>query len=195
MTAFRVATAMQVGMAAMAAMLVASCSNEAASDAAGHALDRAAMAQGLLGKEIAPPTGVFERLQGKARDRMCVVGSEEDGWRFAAEWQATDRSICLTGGMIRVSAGENSSNSSDEENGQHWRMRFHGAQGCDIDLLAQSDRLNFPEALPAACAALCDGKIRLAAAQMDRISWSEEEALQVRMRDADGKIRVGCDIK
>lgn len=189
MAAFRV---VKVAIAAVAATFVASCSNEGASDAAEHALDRAAIAQGLLGEDDAPPTGVFERLQGKTRDRLCVVGSAEDGWRFAAEWRTTDRGSCMTSGTIKVAAAEEP---ADEAAAQRWRVRFHGVPGCDVDVLAQADQIRFPATLPTACAPLCDGKIGLAAAELDRTSWSEEEALKVRLRGADGKVRVNCGQK
>lgn len=161
----------------------------------GGALEMAASERGLLGDQSAEPVGIFERRNGEGRDRICVVGGKDNGsdlggraWRFASELRAKDGGTCLTGGTIRVAEPK-------EEGGPRiWTLRFRGLVHCAVTALEQGDQLILPAHIPANCSALCAGRVDLAGAELDRTSWTQEEAQILRLRRADGRMETACAV-
>lgn len=164
----------------------ASGDDSADQELSGEALEMAARERDLFGALAADPVGIFERRQGDARDRMCVVPDASGAYRFAAELQAKNGGSCLTGGTISPSDG------AEEGDPRQWRVIFQGLDHCAVNVTEQGDQLIFPAHMPASCSALCAGRVNLAGAELDRTSWSEEEARILRLRRADGRMERAC---
>lgn len=154
-----------------------------------HPLELAASERGLINSGPAAPMGIFERRQGAGRERLCVVRSGDEGWRFAAELRAGDGTTCLTRGDLSLHEARQG---RDTDEVRSWKLRFRGLEGCEIDALAQGDILILPDHLPAACSKLCAGRVHLAGAELERTSWADEEARHLRLRGAGGSIWTEC---
>lgn len=193
-------------------LVVASCGNNAPDDDIGRGgmeLERAASERGLFGGEWAEPVGIFERRNGEGRDRMCVTAmpraaaqSEQAGpWRFAMELRTKGGGSCLTGGTLQPAEkeqGEEDKGAADHESGEGalrlWSLRFQGLEDCAVTATEQADQLILPAHMPASCSALCAGRVDLAGAELDRTSWSQDEAVILRLRRADGRMDMACAI-
>jgi hypothetical protein len=171
---------------------LAGCGGTDSPEPSDHALDQAAHDRGLILTEMAQPVGIFERRTRDMRERLCVVGNGDDGWRFAAELAREGGGSCLTGGDLTVSEGK-----GDESDGPHqsWKLRFRGLENCQLEATAQGDALIMPDHMPAACSKLCAGRVSLGGAEMERTSWAEAESLSLRLRGADGSIWTQCGQK
>lgn len=165
----------------------------------GDSLELAAQERGLLGDDMPPPAGIFERRSGDGRDRLCVVGADDGAvggnsgdWRFAAELMTQGQGRCLTSGQLILA------DAKDSENGQarqSWKLRFRGKTGCEVDAMTEGDVLILPDHLPAACSNICAGRVNLQGAELERTSWAEPEARALRLRGADGSIWTDCGHK
>jgi hypothetical protein len=142
---------------------------------------------------------------GDAASGDTADGDTADGegaWRFAMEIKAKDGGSCLTGGTLRV-AEQGSEKNKPKNNGEtrsadevlalrQWSLRFQGLDNCTLTAAEQGDQLILPAHLPASCAALCAGRVDLAGAELDRTSWSQDEAAILRLRRADGRMESAC---
>lgn len=187
-----------------ASLAVASCGDKKSDDMVGRGgqqLEQAASQRGLFGGEQAEPVGIFERRNGDGRDRMCVTAMPSSAnvageWRFAMELRAKDGGSCLTRGTLRRAAKDGGDRQGDggPDVPHHWTLRFQGLENCTILAAEQGDQLIFPAHFPASCSALCAGRVDLAGAELDRTSWSQDEAVILRMRRADGRMDMACKI-
>lgn len=187
-----------------ASLAVASCGDKKSDDMVGRSgqqLEQAASQRGLFGGEQAEPVGIFERRNGDGRDRMCVTAMPSSAslageWRFAMELRARDGGSCLTRGTLRRAAkgGGDRQGERGPDVPHHWMLRFQGLENCTIVAAEQGDQLIFPAHFPASCSALCAGRVDLAGAELDRTSWSQDEAVILRMRRADGRMDLACKI-
>lgn len=187
-------------------LALAACGGTPADDQArqsGQQLEQAATDRGLFGQDWAEPVGIFERRNGDGRDRLCVTQQRSPSgdmaasggpWRFAFEVKAKDGGTCLTGGEIAVGEGteKDGAPAGTEPSKRPWTLRFQGLDNCTVTATEQGDQLIFPAHLPASCSALCAGRVDLAGAELDRTSWSEEEAQILRLRRADGRMKAAC---
>lgn len=177
-----------------AAMLLANCggSDEADIAAQDNQLEMAADERGLIAPDVAAPTGIFERRKGDYRERWCFVPKEDGGknaFRFAAELSMEGGGRCLTSGEAETREARGV---EGELPSQGWRLRFRGAESCEIEANAQGDALILPSQLPAACSKVCAGRVGLAGAEMERTSWAEAEARGLRLGGADGSVWTEC---
>ena len=145
----------------------------------GNPLEKAARARGIVRAEASAPTGVFERSHDLGRDAMCVVPDGAGQWRFALTAAFGPGLSCMVkGGIVRE--------------GEDWRMRFAGAEGCEVAVREKEDELRLPGQLPPQCESLCPSRASLAGLRLPRASWSEGDARNLRFRDRDGQIVRPC---
>ena len=162
-------------------ILLAACGRPAPSEKVddGNPLEIAARERGIVRAEASVPTGVFERSHDLGRDAMCVVPDGTGRWRFALTAAFGPGLSCTAqGGLVRE--------------GEGWRMRFAGAEGCDVAVREEEDELHLPGALPPQCDRLCPGRASLAGLRLPRASWAESDARHLRFQGADGKPVQPC---
>jgi hypothetical protein len=167
---------------AFAALLLAGCERGAGGEEAMDAdnpLEMAARERGVVRPDAATPVGVFERAHDLGRDAMCVVPDGAGQWRFAvtAAFGAT-LSCTAQGTMTREGDG--------------WRMRFAGADGCEALVHEEDDELRLPGRLPPQCAQLCPDRASLAGLRLPRANWSADDARGLRIADGRGNIVRLC---
>lgn len=167
-----------------ASLLVAGCDRPAPDESAkgidaNNPLEVAARQRGVVRPETASPVGVFERSHDLGRDAMCVVPDGAGRWRFAvtAAYGAS-LSCAATGTMVREGDG--------------WRMRFAGAEGCEALVHEEEDELRLPGSLPPQCARLCPNHASLSGLRLPRASWSADDARDLRITDRHGNIQRPC---
>lgn len=176
---------MRDAVAATAALLLLAACGQSAPDAPGvpadpgNPLERAARARGIVRAEASVPTGVFERSHDLGRDAMCVVPDGADKWRFALTAAFGPGLVCAARGTIT-------------RDGDGWRMRFTGAEGCEAEVREEEDELRLPGVLPPQCARLCPSRASLAGLRLPRASWSEGDARRLPLRDRNGAVVRPC---
>ena len=167
---------------ALAALLLAGCERpepDAKGIDAGNPLEVAARERGVVRPEAALPVGVFERRHDLGRDAMCVVPDGAGQWRFAVTASFGTTLSCLaTGTMARE--------------GDRWRMRFAGAEGCEALVHEEEDELRLPGRLPPQCARLCPNRASLSGLRLPRASWSADDARGLRITDRSGNMTRPC---
>ena len=167
---------------ALAALLLAGCERpepDAKEVDAGNPLEVAARERGVVRADAASPVGVFERRHDLGRDAMCVVPDGAGKWRFAVTASFGTTLSCLaTGTMLRE--------------GDNWRMRFAGAEGCETLVHEEEDELRLPGRLPPQCARLCPNGASLSGLRLPRASWSADDAEGLRITDQGGNIVRPC---
>lgn len=169
---------------ALAALALAGCGRPAPSETgkgvdAGNPLEVTARQRGVVRSEAATPVGVFERTHDLGRDAMCVVPDGAGKWRFAVTAAFGPTLSCTaTGTMVREGDG--------------WRMRFAGVDGCDALVHEEEDELRLPGSLPPQCAKLCPDRASLSGLRLPRASWSATDAGGLRMADRQGNMQRPC---
>ncbi len=169
---------------ALAALVVGGCDRPAPDGAgkgadASNPLEVTARQRGVVRSEAATPVGVFERTHDLGRDAMCVVPDGAGKWRFAVTAAFGPTLSCTaTGTMVREGDG--------------WRMRFAGVDGCDALVHEEEDELRLPGSLPPPCAKLCPDRASLSGLRLPRASWSATDAGGLRMADRQGNMQRPC---
>lgn len=165
-------------------LLVSGCERHAP-DRSGQGIDAdnpleiAARERGVVSPEAATPVGVFERSHDLGSDAMCVVPEGAGQWRFAVTAAfGTTLSCAASGTMVREGDG--------------WRMRFAGADGCEALVREEEDELRLPGSLPPQCAALCPARASLSGLRLPRASWSGDDARGLQIRDGQGNMQQPC---
>lgn len=166
----------------LAALLFAGCERGAGGEEAidaGNPLEIAARERGVVRPEAETPVGVFERAHDLGRDAMCVVPDGAGKWRFAVTAAFGSTLSCSAQGtMVREGDG--------------WRMRFAGAEGCEALVDEQDDELRLPGSLPPQCAQLCPNRASLSGLRLPRASWSAGDARGLQIADGRGNIIRPC---
>lgn len=169
---------------ALVSLLVTGCDRPAPVDNAegidaNNPLEVAARQRGVVHPEAASPVGVFERKHDLGRDAMCVVADGAGKWRFAVSAAFGPTVSCTASGtMVREGDG--------------WRMRFAGVDGCGAFVREEEDELRLPGSLPPQCARLCPNRASLSGLRLPRASWSADDAGDLRIADRRGNIQQPC---
>ena len=142
-------------------------------------LEVAARARGVVRPDTATPTGVFERAHDLGRDAMCVVPDGAGQWRFAVTASYGPGLSCIANGTMA-------------RDGEGWRMRFAGADGCEALVREEDDELRLPGRLPSQCDKLCPAHASLSGLFLPRASWDQADAKRLQMRDRRGNIIRPC---
>ena len=79
-----------------------------------------------------------------------------------------------------------------DRDGQEWRLRFAGAEGCEARVREEEDELLLLGALPRASRRQCPRAASLAGLRLPRASWSEADARGLRIDDGQGNIVQPC---
>lgn len=167
----------------LATLLIAGCDRSAGGEEKGidadNPLEIAARERGVVRPDTASPVGVFERSHDIGRDAMCVVPDGAGQWRFAlAAAFGSTLSCAASGTMVR--------------DGDGWRMRFAGAEGCEASVHEVDDELRLPGRLPPQCARLCPNRASLSGLRLPRASWSVGDARGLQIADGRGNMRQPC---
>lgn len=164
-------------------LLLAACgpSSPAANESidTDNPLELAARERGVVRPEADELTGVFERRHELGRDAMCVVPDGDDKWHFGLTASFGPGLSCAASGSIL-------------REGDGWRLRFSGAEGCDTLIREEEDELRLPGDLPPQCENLCPGRASLAGLRLPRASWSERDAKRLQMRGNRGTMLKPC---
>lgn len=172
------------GSAMLVVLLLAGCERPAPDESARgidatNPLEIAARERGVVHADAASPAGVFERTHDLGRDAMCVVPDGAGRWRFALTASYGPGLSCAAAGTMA-------------REGDGWRMRFAGAEGCSVRVHEAEDELRLPGALPPACDRLCAGRASLSGLRLPRASWSAGDAGDLRIADRQGNIGRPC---
>ncbi len=144
-------------------------------------LEIAARERGVVSPDAATPVGVFERSHDLGRDAMCVVPDGAGQWRFAVSAAfGTTLSCAASGTIVREGDG--------------WRMRFAGVEGCDALVREEEDELRLPGSLPPQCNKLCPARASLSGLRLPRASWSADDARGLQIRDGQGNMQQPCGV-
>lgn len=167
---------------ALAAMLLAGCQRPVPDTKgidADNPLEVSARKRGVVRAEPDSPAGVFERRHDLGRDAMCVVPDGAARWRFALTASFGASVSCVaSGAMVRE--------------GDDWRMRFSGAEGCEALVHEEGDELRLPGRLPPQCARLCPNRASLSGLRLPRASWSVDDARGLQIADRRGNMSRPC---
>lgn len=165
---------------AIAVVTLAACGRPAADGGASdNPLEVTARERGVVRADATSPVGVFERTHDLGRDAMCVVPDGEEKWRFAVTASYGPSLSCTaTGTIVREGDG--------------WRMRFAGPDGCEAIVHEEEDELRIPGSLPPQCDRLCPQRASLSGLRLPRASWSADDAGGLRMSDRQGNIQRPC---
>lgn len=142
-------------------------------------LEIAARDRGIVRADTPPLTGVFERRHELGRDALCAVPDGEERWRFGVTAAFGPGLSCAARGSI-------------VREGDGWRMRFVGVEGCDALVREDEDELALPGNLPSQCDSLCPARASLAGLRLPRASWSEVDARRLQIRDGRGNMIRPC---
>lgn len=169
---------------ALVSLLIAGCDRPAPVESAegidaNNPLEVAARQRGVVHPDAASPVGVFERKHDLGRDAMCVVPDGAGKWRFAVTAAFGPSVSCTVSGTM-----------AREGNG--WRMRFAGVDGCTAFVHEEDDELRLPGSLPPQCARLCPDRASLSGLRLPRASWSASDAGDLRITDRSGNIGRPC---
>lgn len=155
-----------------AALLLAGCGQgeteqtASAGNGGGAALERAALASGLVERdEDVEPIGAF----GTVGDRACLLPLPNGDRRIGVSTDYGEDQRCTAIGTARGSG----------------RLDVRLGDDCRFTAQVDADRLTFPASLPAGCSRFCTGRASLAALTADRLSGSAAEA--ARMQAPDGQ--------
>lgn len=146
---------------------------------ASNPLEVAARQRGVVHPEATSPVGVFERKHDLGRDAMCVVPDGAGKWRFAVSAAFGPSVSCTASGTMT-------------REGDGWRMRFAGVDGCAALVHEEEDELRLPGNLPPQCARLCPDRASLSGLRLPRASWSASDAGGLRIADRDGNMQRPC---
>lgn len=146
---------------------------------ANNALEIAARDRGIVRVDASPLTGVFENRHELGRDALCAVPDGEGRWRFGVTAAFGPGLSCAARGSI-------------VREGDGWRMRFVGVEGCDALVREDEDELALPGNLPSQCDSLCPARASLAGLRLPRASWSEADARRLQIRDGRGNMIRPC---
>ena len=169
---------------ALVSLLLAGCDRPAPVENAegidaSNPLEVAARQRGVVHPDAASPVGVFDRKHDLGRDAMCVVADGAGKWRFAVTAAfGASLSCAASGAMTREGDG--------------WRMRFAGVEGCAALVREEEDELRLPGSLPPQCARLCPDRASLSGLRLPRASWSASDARDLRIADQHGNIQRPC---
>jgi hypothetical protein len=169
---------------ALALVLLAGCNRPPPNDGAkgidaNNPLEVAARQRGVVRPEATSPVGVFERAHDLGRDAMCVVPHGTGKWRFTVTAAFGPGLSCVAAGtMVRE--------------GEGWRMRFAGVDGCEALVHEEEDELRLPGSLPPQCARLCPDHASLSGLRLPRASWSAADAGDLRIADRRGNMQHPC---
>lgn len=156
-----------------AALVLAGCSDNAtADDAGGVALERAAIAAGVIRD---PAAGELAGLYARDTDRLCIVAAGSGGYRIGASVDYGTEGCSARGTVTR--------------SGETLRIAFDNAPGCSFDARLDQERVVFPGDVPAACERLCSPRASLAALEAELQSAVPSEAAA--MRDRAEKVLCG----
>ncbi len=169
---------------ALVSLLLAGCDRPApVANAEGidanNPLEVAARQRGVVHSEATSPVGVFERKHDLGRDAMCVVPDGAGKWRFAVSAAFGPSVSCTASGTMT-------------REGDGWRMRFAGVDGCEALVHEEEDELRLPGSLPPQCARLCPNHASLSGLRLPRASWSADDAGDLRITDRHGNIQRPC---
>ena len=144
-------------------------------------LEIAARERRVVNPDAETPVGVFERSHDLGRDAMCVVPDGPGQWRFAVTAAfGTTLSCSASGTMARE--------------GEGWRMRFAGAEDCDVLVREEEEELRLPGSLPPQCKKLCPARVSLSGLRLPRASWSVDDARGLQIRDRQGNMQQPCGV-
>jgi hypothetical protein len=168
----------------LAALFLTGCNRPAPEDGAkgvdaNNPLEVAARQRGVVHSDAASPVGVFERTHDLGRDAMCVVADGAGSWRFAVTAAFGPSVSCTASGTMT-------------REGDGWRMRFAGVDGCDALVHEEEDELRLPGSLPAQCARVCPDRASLSGLRLPRASWSADDAGDLRIADRRGNMQRPC---
>jgi hypothetical protein len=167
----------------LGALFLAGCDRSASEPGGGvdadNPLEIAARERGVVRPDTATPTGVFERTHDLGRDAMCAVPDGAGKWKFALTASYGPGLSCAASGTI-------------VRDGDAWRMRFAGAEGCEAVVREEEDELRLPGRLPSQCDNLCPARASLSGLFLPRASWSEVDAKRLQMRDGRGNVVQPC---
>lgn len=167
----------------LGALFLAGCDRSASEPGEGvdadNPLEIAARERGVVRPDTATPTGVFERTHDLGRDAMCAVPDGAGKWKFALTASYGPGLSCAASGTI-------------VRDGDAWRMRFAGAEGCEAVVREEEDELRLPGRLPSQCDNLCPARASLSGLFLPRASWSEADAKRLQMRDGRGNVVQPC---
>ncbi len=172
------------GLLAAALLLVGGC-DRAKRDGADAAIDTrnpleiAARERGVVRADAGDPTGLFERTHELGRDAMCVVPDGAGQWRFAVSASFGPGLSCNARGTI-------------VRDGEDWRMRFAGVEGCEALVHEEDDELRLPGRLPSQCDSLCPSRASLSGLRLPRASWSADDAKGLQLHDGRGNMIRPC---
>lgn len=133
-----------------------------------NALERAAIAAGMVPDPTADPTGLYAR----EGDRLCVAPAAT-GWRIGILTTLVDEPGCTASGTL-------------DRRGD--RLAVDLGNGCTFDARFEGDRIVFPADLPARCNRGCAGRATLSALDVPMLSDAPAEAAALR----DGRGRALC---
>ena len=169
---------------ALVSVLLTGCDRPAPTENAkgidvNNPLEVAARQRGVVHPEATSPVGVFERKHDLGRDAMCVVPDGAGKWRFAVTAAYGPSVSCVASGTMA-------------REGDGWRMRFAGVEGCEALVHEEEDELRLPGSLPRQCARLCPNRASLSGLRLPRASWSADDAGDLRITDRRGNMRQPC---
>lgn len=147
--------------------------DRSASTDPGNPLERVARERGVVRPDTADLTGAFERTHELGRDAMCVVPDGAGQWRFTVTAAYGPGLSCTANGSI-------------VRDGDDWRMRFAGADGCEALVREEEDELRLPGTLPPQCDHLCPDRASLSGLRLPRAGWSEADAKRLQMPGKGG---------
>ncbi len=153
------------------ALLLAGCDRgpaapapTASSEAAGAALERAAIAAGVVADPVElDPAGAYA----SATDRVCVV-AEGRTYRVGASIDYGEGQSCLARG---------------EASARKQQLRIDFGDDCTLDARFDGERIVFPAVVPGACERRCTGRASLSALSAERLSPAASEARAMRAPD------------
>ncbi|MHA6723737.1 hypothetical protein [Sphingomonas sp. RS2018] len=151
-------------IAALAVLLsLASCPRvaERSASLAAPDLETAAIARGLVRD---PGDRDIAGLYARDTDRICIVRAGQ-GHRIGAFVDYGDGIACSGAGRV-TRTGET--------------LAISLGKGCELTARFDGDRIVFPALAPDACRALCSGRARFDAVEVERLSDSEAEARTMR---------------
>lgn len=130
--------------------------------ATSNALERAAIAAGMVPDPAADPTGLYAR----EGDRLCVVPAAS-GWRVGVITTMVDEPGCTAAGTL-------------DRDGN--RLALDLGEDCAFDARFEGDRIVFPPEVPEGCAKRCAGRATLSALDVPMLSDAPAEAAALRDR-------------
>ncbi|MEQ1509708.1 MAG: hypothetical protein ABL909_04805 [Sphingopyxis sp.] len=113
------------------------------------------------------PMGLYEREGAAGTDGLCLAG-QDDAMRFGVVMHFGPTLICEGSGTA-------------QHDGATIALRFDNAD-CQIDVAYDGRILRIPGAVPQGCDAVCGERASMAGGILNRVGWSNAEALQLNSR-------------